>query len=58
MNFLNWKGEAMQHITTTKEQLTKNEMKEMLIKNISVSLKECEDISLLDLILKLLKKSV
>lgn len=48
----------MQHITTTKEQLTKDEMKEMLIKNISVSLKECEDISLLDLILKLLKKSV
>ena len=48
----------MQHITTTKEQLTKDEMKEMLIKNISVSLKECEDISLLDLIHKLLKKSV
>lgn len=48
----------MKHTQTTQEQLTKEKMKEMLIKNISVSLKECEDISLLDLILKLLKKSV
>lgn len=52
------KEKLMEHTQTTQEQLTKEKMKELLIRNITFCLKKCNDISLLDLILKLLKKSI
>ena len=42
----------------TQEQLTPEIAKELLIRNITFCLNKCNDISLLDLIYKLLKKSV
>lgn len=42
----------------TKEELTPDKAKELLIRNINFCLNKCNDISLLDLILKLLKKSI
>lgn len=44
-------------ITITQETLTPDKARELLIKNISFCLNKCNDISLLDLIYKLLKKS-
>ena len=42
----------------TKESLDFEKAKELLIRNITFCLNKCNDLSLLDLILKLLKKSV
>ena len=42
----------------TQETLTPDKAKELLIRNITFCLNKCNDISLLDLILKLLKKSI
>ena len=42
----------------TQEQLTPEIAKELLIRNITFCLNKCNDISLLDLIYKLLKKSI
>ena len=42
----------------TKDTITSNNAKELLIRNINFCLNKCSDISLLDLILKLLEKSI
>jgi hypothetical protein len=42
----------------TQEKLTMELGREILIKDITCRLKECKDIGLLDLILRLLKKSM
>ena len=42
----------------TKDTITSNNAKELLIRNITFCLHKCNDISLLDLILKLLEKSI
>ena len=43
---------------TTQEKITPEIARELLIRNINFCLNKCNDISLLDLILKLLKKSM
>jgi hypothetical protein len=47
----------MERLTPQEEKLLKELAKEALIKDIADLLKECNDISILDLILRLLKKS-
>ena len=42
----------------THETLTKEKARELLIRNITFCLNKCNDIGLLDLILRLLKKSI
>lgn len=42
----------------TQEKLTPEIARELLIRNITFCLNKCNDISLLDLILRLLKKSI
>ena len=42
----------------TQETLTPEKAKELLIRNITFCINKCNDISLLDLILRLLKKSI
>ncbi len=42
----------------TQEKLTPEIARELLIRNITFCLNKCNDVSLLDLILRLLKKSI
>ncbi len=42
----------------TQEKITPDKARELLIRNITFCLNKCQDISLLDLIYKLLKKSI
>ena len=51
------KGTLMEN-QITQEQLASETARELLIRNITFCLNKCNDISLLDLILKLLKKSI
>ena len=52
------KETPMEIMEKTKESLDLEQAKELLIRNITFCLRKCNDISLLDLILKLLKKSI
>ena len=48
----------MEIMEKTQESLDLEKARELLIRNITFCINKCNDISLLDLILKLLKKSI
>ena len=48
----------MEKQITTEEKITLDNARELLIRNITFCLNKCNDISLLDLIQKLLEKSI
>jgi hypothetical protein len=52
------KETPMEIMEKTKESLDLEQERELLIRNITFCLRKCNDISLLDLIHKLLKKSI
>ena len=52
------KETLMEIMEKTKESLDLEQARELLIRNITFCLRKCNDISLLDLIHKLLKKSI